>query len=225
MPKVLFALLLIAAALLSSCISSADLTNEKRFAMLFNVDNIGEELVIDQDTLYISELKFSLDRLSLRTDSDIDFETVSSITAMIFAYNDQLEGDRLIIEVGLGVSDDLAFNHYNMFLEPVASRNNVFDTDFFGESTNFSVIIKGVINEEEFEFRSNGEFEKEYIFDRVEVNSLNETLVLSKSIDVGNLFTGSDGSFIDPRISENDELILNGLNTHLELTVTADDIY
>jgi hypothetical protein len=225
MPKVLFALLLIAAALLSSCISSADLTNEKRFAMLFNVDNIGEELVIDQDTLYISELKFSLDRLSLRTDSDIDFETVSSITAMIFAYNEELQGDRLIIEVGLGVSDDLAFNSYSMFLEPVESRNNIFDTDFFGESTNYSVIIKGVINEVEFEFRSNGEFEKDYIFDRVEVNSLNETLVLTKSIDVGNLFTGSDGSFIDPRISENEELILNGLNTHLELTVTADDIY
>lgn len=218
-------LTLLAAVLISSCISSANITDEKRFGILFEADKVGEDLTIGEQTVNISEFKFALGSLTLTTEDDIAFETVERITALIFAYTEELIQERLIIEVGLGINNDLAFNRYTMFLEPVEDRSSIFDDDFFGADENYSVIIKGTIGEEEFEFKSSAVFDKEFSFNRVEVDAMNETLVLRKTIDLEELFTASDGSFIDPRVSQNEVPLINSVQENLQLSVTAEDLY
>ena len=218
-------LTLFASLIISSCISSASITDEKRFGVLFEADNIGEDLIIGDQTVNITEFKFSLGSLTLTTEDDITFETVERVTALIFAYTEDLIQERLIIEVGLGISDDLAFNNYTMFLEPVQDRSSIFDDDFFGTDENYSVIIKGTVGEEEFEFKSSAAFQKDFSFNRVEVDATNETLVLRKTIDLEELFTASDGSFIDPRVSQNEVLLINSVEENLQLNVTSEDLY
>lgn len=216
---------LIASIVISSCISSASITDEKRFGVLFETDNIGEDLIIDDQTVNISEFKFSLGGLTLTTADGVTFETVERVTALIFAYTEDLIQERLIIEVGLGINNDLAFNNYTMFLEPVQDRSSIFDDDFFGADENYSVIIKGTIGEEEFEFKSSAAFQKDFSFNRVEVDATNETLVLRKSIDLEELFTASDGSFIDPRVSQNEAALINSVEENLQLSVQSEDLY
>ncbi|PWN05242.1 hypothetical protein [Rhodohalobacter mucosus] len=216
---------LLAAVLISSCISSANITDEKRFGILFEADKVGEDLTIGDQAVNISEFKFALGSLTLTTEDDIAFETVERITALIFAYTEELIQERLIIEVGLGINNDLAFNRYTMFLEPVEDRSSIFDDDFFGADENYSVIIKGTIGEEEFEFKSSAVFDKEFSFNRVEVDAMNETLVLRKTIDLEDLFTDSNGDFIDPRVSQNEVPLINSVQENLQLSVTAEDLY
>ena len=218
-------LALFASILISSCISSANITDEKRFGILFEADKIGEDLLIGEETVNISEFKFSLGSLALTTEDEITFETVERITALIFAYTEDLTQERLIIEVGLGINNDLAFNKYTMFLEPVQGRSSIFDDDFFGTDENYSIIIKGTVGEEAFEIKSSAEFQKEFTFNRVEVDATNETLVLRKTIDLEELFTASDGSFIDPRISLNETALINSVEENLQLSVTSEDLY
>ena len=225
MLKYILLLTIFASILISSCISSASITDEKRFGILFEADKIGQDLVIDDQTVNITEFKFSLGSLAITTDDDIIFETVERITALIFAYTEDLTQERLIIEVGLGINNDLAINSYTMFLEPVENRSSIFDDDFFGADENYSVIIKGTVGEEEFEFKSSASFQKEFSFNRVEVDAVNETLVLRKTIDLENLFTASDGSFIDPRISQNEVLLINSVEENLQLSVNSEDLY
>jgi len=216
---------LFAAVLISSCISSANITDEKRFGILFEAEKIGEDLTIGEEIVKISEFKFSLSSITLTTEDNIAFETVDRITALIFAFSEDIMQERLIIEVGLGINNDLAFNSYTMFLEPVQDRSSILDSDFFGEDENYSVIIKGTIGEEEFEFKSSAIFDKEFIFNRTEVDALNETLVLRKTIDLEDLFTGPEDSFIDPRVSQNEALLINSIRENLKLSVTSEDLY
>ena len=218
-------IIIILTFLIGSCISSANITDEKRFGILFEAEKIGEELTVQDEVFNISEFKFSLGNITLSTEDDITFETVDRITALIFAYTEEISQERLIIEVGLGINNDLAFNQYTMFLVPVEDRSSIFDDDFFGEDENYSVIIKGTVGEEDFEFKSSAELDKTFTFNRVEVDELNETLVLRKTIDLEEFFTASDGSFIDPRVSQNEAALINSLNENLQLNVTSEDLY
>lgn len=217
--------LVIATILLGSCISDAQISDEKRFSMLFNVSNVGNTLTIGEDELYISEFKFALDRLVLNSDTDLIFETGNQITALIFAYNEEFDGNRLIIEVGLGVNDDLGFTEYSMFLEPVATRTNVFDEDFFGETNNYSVIIKGTVNGNEFVFKSSQDFDKTFTFNTVRLDNETETIVLTKKLDAALVFTNNEGEFIDPGNSQNNETIVNNIENNLQLTVISENVY
>jgi hypothetical protein len=216
---------LLTVLLFSSCISSANITDEKRFGILFEAEKIGQDLTIGEETVNISEFKFSLSSLTLTTDENVVFETVDRISALIFAYTEDIEQERLIIEVGLGINNDLAFNGYTMFLEPVDDRSSIFDDDFFGGEENYSIVIRGTIGEEEFEFKSSAIFDKEFPFDRVEVDELNETLVIRKTIDLEEFLTSSQGTLIDPRNPANEQLLVNSIEENLQLSVTSEDLY
>ena len=210
---------------IASCISSATITDEKRFGILFQAENIGEDLIVEQDTLNISEFKFSLGSLTASSEEGFVFETVDRISALIFGYTEDLTGDRLIIEVGLGLNNDLAFNSYTMFLEPVENRSTIFDDDFFGSEENYSIVIKGTVGEQEFEFKSSAVFDKEFTFNRVELDETTETLVLRKTIDLFETFTTPEGALIDPRLPENENVIVSSIQENLELQALSQDLY
>jgi hypothetical protein len=207
-----------------SCLDSNVVSEEKRLSIYFQVDGLGHTMTFGEQELTISEFKFALDRISLHAE-DAVLQTGGNITALIFAYTDQMNQPRLIIDVGLGFSDVDVFNGYEIFLEPVASRTNIQDTDFFGDDENYSVIIKGGLDDEEFVFRSSLEFETFYDIGRVELTDRNETLLIISELEIESLFTNDEGEFLNPLLSESESQIIDNIRTNLEVSATASSIF
>lgn len=217
-------ILLCALFIFASCLSSDPPPAEKHVAMFFKADNIAETIEIDDNEIVIEEFKFAIDRFSLFGADDLELETSGILTAMIFAYTEEITDFRLIIDVGLGFSDDFHFDGYKMHLEPIQNRTGIMDDDFFSEEINYSVVIKGVVNEMSFEFKSSEEFEKRFDFNRVQLSEQNETIAFRKNIDLENVFINDEGGFLDPRDDENELEIINNIQNHLQIAASAEDL-
>ena len=103
---------------LSSCLDSAQFSDEKRVSLLFNVQNVGTALEIEENVVTITEFKFTIDRFTLSSEDGFSVGTQDRITALIFSYDEDIENSNLVIDVGLGFSDNIVFFNYQMFLEP-----------------------------------------------------------------------------------------------------------
>src|SRR6056297_1464783 len=99
-----------------SCISSTAETDEKRISIYFSVINIGEELTVGEDTLRISDFKFTLTRFNLYAENDVVLQSTGDVGGFIFAYTDEISVQRLILDVGLGFSDIEVINAFEIFL-------------------------------------------------------------------------------------------------------------
>lgn len=210
--------------LLSSCVTSNRDQEQRRLALYFLANNVGNELTIGDTTLIVDEFKFALDRFNLYTANDLTLQTSGDVTALIYSYTRNLSGDRLILDVDLGFRDIDRFTGYEIFLEPVSSRTGVLDGDFFGQDTNYSVIIRGSVNELDFIFRSDKSFSSMYDF-VVDVGGREETLIIRNIIDVIEIFQNSNGQFIDPTMSENEQQIIDNIEQNLRVQASAGTIF
>ncbi len=218
----LFILILLTGA---GCLESSFSSEEKRVVIFFTADGVGEDVVAGNDTLRVEEFKFSLDRFNLHAANDVVLQTSSDVTALIFGYNEQINGERLILDVGLGFKDVTDFSGYEIFLEPVENRGNILDDDFFGDGQNYSVIIKGDVNGNNFVFRSSQSFQKMFEISNVSLDSENETLVLRKTIDLEDVLINQEGDLIDPENNENESQIVNNIEAGLTLEASAETFF
>ena len=209
---------------LSSCISSSVEVGEKRVSVFFTVFNIGDELRIGDDIVQVSEFKFALSRFNLFAEGDVVLQTSGDVEALIFAYTQDFTSQRLILDVGLGFSNVENFTGYEMFLEPVGENASILDPDFFGESENFSQVISGTVNENEFEFKTSISFERFFDITGVQLNDNEGSLVISKFIDLEDIFISSEGDFLDPTIEENEAEIMKNIEENLKVNFSAESI-
>ncbi|TVQ67138.1 MAG: hypothetical protein EA360_03165 [Balneolaceae bacterium] len=216
--------LLLILLLLSSCITSNRDQEQRRLALYFFANNVGSEISIGDANLIISEFKFSLDRFNLYTANDLTLQTSADVTALIYSYDQNISGDRLILDVDLGFRDIDRFTGYELFVEPPSSRTGVLDGDFFGQDTNFSVIIRGTVDELDFTFRSSLSFTNEYDF-IVDVGGREETLIIRNLIDVEDVFTDSDGSFLNPVLSANEQKIVGNIESKLRVQASSGTVF
>lgn len=216
-----FSLLFLCVFAFVSCLSTDPPTEEKHVAMYFKSFNIGEMLEYGDNEIFIEEFKFALDRFTLFGSDDLVLETGGLITAMIFAYNENMDNYRLIIDVGLGFSDDFRFEGYNMALQPIQERRGIMDDDFFSEEGNYSVVIKGEVNDVGFEFKSSEAFEKMFNFSGVQLSEQNETIAFRKSIDLQTIFSDEENNFLDPRDEEIELQIMENIYNNLQLEASA----
>lgn len=211
-------------SVLSSCsIFNSELEVEKRISLYFSADQVDEDIVRQQDSLRIREVKFSVERFNL-IGENIELGSSNNIRAFIFNYNQSSDDVKLVIDVGVGIADNITFNGYKMFLRPVANSADVRDNDFFGEEQNYSVIISGRYNDKNFTYRSSGQFDKEFSYDNVEVDNVAESLVIIKSLDMSEVFIGEDDLIIDPTNAENDSLIFNNIETGLQIEAYSSNL-
>src|SRR6056297_3698172 len=124
----------------SSCISSTAESDEKRISIFFSVLNIGEELTVGENTIEVSDFKFTLTRFNLYAENDVILQSTGDVGGFIFGYTDQITVQRLILDVGLGFSDIENFTGYEIFFEPVGDNANIGDAEFFGSDENFSQV-------------------------------------------------------------------------------------
>ncbi|TVR12605.1 MAG: hypothetical protein EA391_15030 [Balneolaceae bacterium] len=209
----------------SSCITSSIESEEKRVSISFKVENLGTELEIGNSIIEIEEFKFPLEQLSLYAADDVIVQTRSEVSALIFSYNDLLSEPRLVIEVGLGFSDITNFEGYEMILTPLTNTRGIVDGDFFGSTQNYSVIIKGTIDDIEFDMRSTESFTKFFDLGNVELTTRLETLFIEKTLDVSKIFEGENGEILNPRDPSYFEAIVDNVEKHIQVSGSAGSIF
>ncbi|MDZ7807935.1 MAG: hypothetical protein U5K71_12590 [Gracilimonas sp.] len=212
-------------SILTSCsLFNNDTQVEKRIALYFQAQNIGDTLSYQQDSLVVTDFKFSVDRFAV-AGNDIELESSPGINTFLFTYDLNANDDRLVIDVGLGIADNFTFNSYSMFIEPVPENAGILDDDFFGEENNYSMVIKGSYNRKNFNFRISPTLDRSFTFEPVTLSDIDETLLLSKTIDLNDVFLNPDGSILDPTDETNSTIIIERVRTFLEVEGVAVNYY
>jgi len=208
-----------------SCISSTAESDEKRISIFFSVLNIGDDLTVGDNTIQVSDFKFTLTRFNLYAENDVVLQSTGDVGGFIFAYTDEISVQRLILDVGLGFSDIEIFNGFEIFFEPVSNSANIGDSEFFGDGENFSQVIKGTVNEVDFVFKSSLVFEKFYEITGVQLTDREESLVVFLSIDLEKVFADESGNFLDPTVPENEALIMQNIEQNLIADFGSESVF
>jgi len=209
---------------ISSCITSSVVSEEKRVSIFFSALNIGEDLQVEDNIINIREFKFALSKFNLFAEGDVVLQTTGDVEALIFAYSESNRSQRLILDVGLGFTDVENFTGYEMILEPVTDSASILDSDFFGGGENFSQVIRGTVNGTEFEFKSSISFDKFFEINGVQLTETEETLLITKFIDLEDVFVNSEGEFLDPTLEENEPVIMNNIKENLTVNFNSESI-
>jgi hypothetical protein len=160
----------------------------------------------------ILEVKFFLEELELDgADGHPDFELEDLND---FIVNLPLDGSPLVIsqaEIPVGFYDE-----FEMEIAKPDSDVDVTDFDFRDETGNYSVVVKGLFNGEEFTFRSSEDFEIDVDLDPpLEISETSQsTLVIN--INVAIWFVGDDGLVLHPKELNNLEKINDNIEKSFE---------
>ncbi len=193
--KRLVLLTIISFTVLASCLTSSR-EIEKRLELRFQAERIAEDLIVNGDTLFIEEFKFALDQFILRLEDGTELISSENVSTIILSYDQNGVGDRLVLSTGIGF-DVSGFNNYELSITPVPDGSNIFDTDFV-DGGNFSFIVYGKYNGEDFEYFSSLDFDGSFDFPSVELTDLQETLFLRNLVRMDSVFTDDQGNLIDP---------------------------
>ena len=217
-------LVILAVAGISCSIFDPDIEVERRVSMNFMIEDIAQDIDRNTDTLNVRSFKFALDQFNL-IGEEFELGSSNDVDTFIFSYDQNANDLRMVIDVGLGLSNDFRFNSYKMFLRPVPDNSDVLDNDFYGENRNYSLIIKGSFNGKDFTIRSATSFDKVIDYETVEVNEDEETLVLVKSVTIEDIFVDENDQIIDPTVSENRQAIIDNFRSSLQIEGFAADYY
>ncbi|MFU8812123.1 MAG: hypothetical protein ACNA78_04090 [Balneolaceae bacterium] len=195
--------------ILAGCISTPDPVQVNRVDLLLNVGGLSSPLTQNSDTLIVDELKFSLDQSIFDFDNgDLQIGTSGQLSTLIFAYEGQFEGvDRLILSAPLGVAELETADNYRMEVAPVPNSALIDDRDFFGEQENFSFIMSGTYNGFRFFYTSTITFDKDFPLGSIRFEPPNETLVVTKRMNIASIVIDSEGNLLDPNLEENAAVI------------------
>jgi len=95
------------------------------------------------------------------------------------------------------------------------------DGNLFNDSQTFSFFMRGSLNNVDFIYQSDPEFNKQFRFFPVVLTETDELLVLRLLTSVEEIFTDVDGTFLPPNIPDNKEIIDANLEASFELEASA----
>ena len=184
--------------------------NAKVQSSLSSQGNVGINDGINE--IEITEVKFFLEEFELdgaNNHPDFELEDLND-----FIVNLPLDGSPLFItqvEIPAGFYDE-----FEMEIAKPASDIQTTDLDFRDETGNYSVVVKGLYNGEEFTFRSSDDFVINVDLDpAMEISELSQsTLVIN--INVTDWFTGDDGLILYPKELSNLEKINDNIERSFE---------
>jgi hypothetical protein len=160
--KRIYFLILFLPLLLNNCIQTPDPKFPKQINYLFSVANVGDTLSAEEDSVVIREIKLLADKFNLvLADGGI---LQSQPDALVMEYTNRNTDDVLVVSTSIGYKNIDHFKGMELFISPAEDRDSIRDGDFFGGSTNYSFIIKGTYNRDNFVYKSNVQFEKKFSF-------------------------------------------------------------
>ncbi len=211
-------MILVGTLIMMSCDTTNSGTNENasvQLQMLVNTGNIMpkqiensgqlEGIVIEEVKLFIEEMELE----SIQNDS-LDFEIEN------FIVNLPLDGSPLFLteqDIPAGIYDEFELE----IEKPDDIDVQVNDPDFRDETGSYSVVVKGLFNDEEFRFRSTEDFEIDIDINPPFEIGEGENSVMVISVDVSSWFKGSNGEDLDPKDPMNTEQINNNIETSFEV--------
>lgn len=162
------------------------------------------------NTAAIQEVKLFVDEMELESadEDSLDFEREAFIISL------PLDGSSLTLtesEIPAGFYDE-----FELEIEKPESDENISDPDFRDETGSYSVVVKGLYNNEPFMFRSDEDFELELDLNPPLDISESDDALLVISVDVSDWFRGSDGTDLDPKDFANLETINENIENSFE---------
>lgn len=173
----------------------------------------GSIVIADgNNEIQVLEVKFFIEEFELdgaNGTKDFELEDLDD-----FIVNLPLDGTPVTItqaEIPAGFYDE-----FELEIEKPDSDVEVTDRDFRDETGNYSVVVKGLYNGDEFRFRSSEDFEINVDLDPwLEISETSQsTLVIN--IFVATWFTGYDGLVMDPKELGNLERINDNIEKSFE---------
>lgn len=223
--KKLLLLSILTVTFFSSCIQTPEPDSPRRLAIVLNVANVGNDIVVDQDTVNIEVVKLLADKINFSFLDDRILQTQPD--ALVMTYRNQFEGeDETIVAANIGIDDFRGFKGMRVFIDTPKEGDNISDNQFFGSSDNYSFILTGSFNGKNFTYLSSPVFEKNFPFDSsIELTNENETLFSKIFYDMSEvLIDNENNQLLDPTNPDNQATIDSLLQESLEIEARAIDI-
>src|SRR6056297_3433658 len=195
--------------------STIDEPSDVQVQMKVNAGSVAEAMLSSNNehsnTLEIQEVKLFIEKMELKSinDDSSDFEIEN------FIANLPLDGSPLVItekQIPAGLYDEFELE----IEKPDDDDVQINDSDFRDETGSYSLVVKGLFNGEEFTFRNSEDFEIEMDLNPPLEIAEAESSTLVISIDVDSWFTGSSGETLDPKDSNNTELINDNIENSFD---------
>jgi len=216
--------LLLGTLVVSGCVNSSETTFPRSISLQFNVEDMGETLFDSNgDSLIVRELKLHFSRFRVATTESDTLESSLPSGIVLRFSESNFDFDEIVLQTNIGF-DLNSFDFFQIFqrrLNPAVGPN---DGNLFNDSQTFSFFVRGSLNNVEFIYQSGPEFNKQFRFFPVTLSETNELLVLRLFTSVEEIFTGADGSFLQPNIPDNREIIDANLESSLSLEASASSL-
>ncbi|MDR9418188.1 hypothetical protein [Gracilimonas sp.] len=166
----------------------------------------------------LTEIKLLVEELELESvnDDSSDFEVEN------FIINIPVTGDSVQLttsEIPVGIYDE-----FSIEIEYDDDNNSISNPDFTDGDTNYSFVVKGVYNGEEFMFRSAEDFEIELDLNPVlEISETTSSAAITVSLDTSGWFVDENGNPLDPNESSNREQIEQNIENSFEAEGEEED--
>lgn len=211
--------------LFASCIQTPEPDVPRRVAVVLNVDNVGSDIVLEQDTINVEDVKLLADKINFNFLDDRVLQTQPD--ALVMTYRSIFNGeDETIVDANIGIDDFQGFEGLDLFIDVPQEGDDIIDNEFFGDPNNFSFIIEGEYNGRIFTYKSGPIFEKNFTFDSdIELNNENETLLARIIYDMREVLINPENNRImDPDNPDNSATIDSLLQESLDIEATAIDV-
>lgn len=170
----------------------------------------------------ITEVKMLVEELELESSLDqdsLDFEVEDLVVNLPL---DGSEFELVSTTVPEGVYDE-----FETQIESPDDDSSVEDSDFYNSSSedgeNYSIVVKGVYNGEQFTYRSEEDFELKLEMDPPLEISGNTSPSVAIKVDPASWFKDASGNDLDPNDPENREIIDENIENSFEAEQDDDD--
>lgn len=208
--------------LVTGCIQTPEPDVPKRVAVVYNVSNVGNDIVIGQDTISVDVVKLLADKINFKFIDDRVLQTQPD--ALVMTYRSVFEGDdETIVAANIGIDDFQGFKSLEIFIDTPQEGDEIVDNDFFGDPDNFSFIITGSYNKRNFTYHSGPVFTKNFPFgSNIQLSNENETLLARISYDMREVLVDTENNqILDPDNPDNRAIIDSLLQESLDIEASA----
>ena len=166
----------------------------------------------------LTEVKLLVEELELESASEdsLDFEAEGLVV------NVPLDGSEL--ELSSRQLSNGVYDEFSMEIENDDDGQQVDDPDFYEGEEEYSIVVRGVYNGEDFTYRVDEDFEIELDLNPViEITDNTNSAAVAINFDPTGWFVDSSGNPLDPNDPNNDEIIEENIENSFEAEGEEDE--
>ncbi len=216
--------LIVLAFAFSSCIQTEAPERSRRFSLLYNATDLGDQLVRGSDRIRVDQVVVHVPSFEAGTASGDSI--ISNRPIFLNDTEGNLGLDVIIFSEDLGFASINGFNNFKMSVDTVSILSQIQDADLVNESRYYTLFADLNYNGQRFSFRSQLKRDFNFNFAPVNYTEENETIFVRLVMDTQMWFLdASADTLIDPRLSSNVNRINNNIVNSVSLEVEASTIF